>query len=287
VVVDGRVMREAYALAERLASSMTRAERGHCIVWVRDACFGVMELGAESGTYAIVGRHTHADVSLAMDPTVALRHLVLRSIDAGDGQAALRIVDLQTELGFALEDGVPRRSAIVRGPVAIQVGEYVVVGLPNGELPPALPPAVLEELSSPYRAPGRRALGSSHVGLVPGVSDLGKMCLCIDGDARYSFSIERGGRRETVVASEIELQRGILVGRSPKAPAGLLALMDERISRMHVLLVRERSETFLVDLCSMNGTWMGRARVRRVRLADGLQVRIGDGHLVLTWQGRT
>lgn len=286
-VADGVSLQHAYALAERVTAHAQPTVRGHRIVWVRGGCYGVRELSAHDAAYAIVGRHTHADVVLELDPTIALRHLVLRSIETG-GQLALRILDLQTSTGFALADGEPRRSAVVRGPVAFQVGDYTLVALPTDPAPRALPPAFLEAMSSPYRAPSPRPLGTSHIGIVPGISDLGKLCMYVEGDARSAFSLERaGGARETVLVSELEQQRGIVVGRSPKAHEHLLALMDANVSRMHMLLVREHAETFAIDLCSMNGTWIGRERVRRVRLSPGMQLRLGDsGQLAFTWHGR-
>lgn len=275
----------AYELALGLAANAPSNVVGHRLFWVHGASFGATDLPAADGIYKIVGRHTHADVSIEGDPRIGLRHLVLRSVRTAEGENVLRVLDLHTALGFAMADGVVRRSIVARGPVALAVGDYALVALPSGELPKALPSPFFEEMSGPYRSPGRRPFGTSHIGILPGISELGDFSAM--SGKMHAFSLERPWRgRETVLVSDAELERGVVVGRSPKAHPQILQLMDNNVSRMHILLVRDGTETYAIDLCSMNGTWVGFQRIRRIRLAQGMMVRFGDcGQVSLQWHG--
>jgi len=168
-------LRQAYVVARDLArmhAESLRGRPGHRLVWVRGASFASTTLVAAEEAYAIVGRHTMCGVALADDPFVALRHLLVRSIGLPSGGVAVRVLDLQTSLGFALPDGTRHTSIFAEGPVAIAIGEYALVALPNetkdDELPRELPapqietpPHVRDELEavaqamSPYRQNAR------------------------------------------------------------------------------------------------------------------------------------
>ena len=68
--------------------------------------------GSEASHTLVVGRHARADISLASDPSVALRHLVVRVRLDSDRRPILRVIDLHTEYGF-LVDGVGSCSAAI------------------------------------------------------------------------------------------------------------------------------------------------------------------------------
>jgi hypothetical protein len=282
---DGTALRDAYARAIRRAASLPCSVTGHRLFWVRGDREGAAVLRATDGAYKIVGRHTHADVVLHEDSRVALRHLVLRSMVTAEGELALRVLDLHTALGFSVDDGIARRSIVARGPLVFAVGTYTIVALPTDDVPVALPPPFFEEVNSPYRSPGRRPFGASHIGILPGIAELGDLKNA--GGAMHAFSLERWDRgKETVLVSEAELEQGVAVGRSPRAHRQLLQLMDESVSRMHLLLVREQGTTYAIDLCSMNGTWCGSERVRRVPLGPGAVLRFGNHcKVTLRWLG--
>ncbi len=66
-----------------------------------------------------------------------------------------------------------------------------------------------------------------------------------------------------------DLDHGVLIGRSDKCvDAGLRSILAESVSRVHVLLIREKGACHLYDCGSMNGTFANGQRVRCLPLDD-------------------
>lgn len=63
-------------------------------------------------------------------------------------------------------------------------------------------------------------------------------------------------------------------------PASDIFLNDVTVSRRHAKLVRERDEIFLVDVGSLNGTYVNNARADRVTLNSGDELQIGKFKLI-------
>ena len=306
-------LRQAYVFARGIAKmqpSSADTRPGHRLVWMRGTAFASRSLVAADDAYAIVGRHTQSDVVLADDPFVALRHLLVRSIVLPSGGLALRILDLQTHLGFVLPDGSRHTSIFAEGPVALALGEYALVALPTeangdplpGELPPPemhTPPHVREQLAalanamSPYRANARPATNRvSRITLMPRPvmvgeplpSSLGRLVSA----GGYSLTLQREGRSATVGLSEEDLSRGAIVGRSEKCCSEMLRrITDVNTSRAHVLVLRDGPLVHAYDLASTQGTYQQGMPARRVVLADAgtmLTLGRGDGAVRLWWQ---
>jgi serine/threonine protein kinase len=65
-----------------------------------------------------------------------------------------------------------------------------------------------------------------------------------------------------------------LVGRSREACR--IVLDDTEISRVHVKIVREDGEAYAFDMGSHNGTFVGGQPTRAVKLAEGMEIRVGN-----------
>jgi pSer/pThr/pTyr-binding forkhead associated (FHA) protein len=75
----------------------------------------------------------------------------------------------------------------------------------------------------------------------------------------------------------VRLRAGVnRIGRSITAD---IELEDITVSRRHALIVREGSETLLLDDGSRNGTWLNGARVSRAVLHDGDTIVLGTAEL--------
>lgn len=305
-------LRAAYVFARDIAKMQpapaASASAGHRLVWVRAGTFGSVSLAASEHAYAIVGRHTQCDLVLPDDPFVALRHLLVRSIVLPSGGVALRILDLQTQLGFFLPDGSRHTSIFAEGPVAVGLGEYALVALPMetrseelpGELPmPEMhsPAAVREQLDalakamSPYRQ-NARPNRLSRITLMPRPVMVGEplppsLGRLATGGA-YALTLERDGRSASIGLSEDDLARGAIVGRSEKCCSELLRrITDESTSRAHVLMLRDGPLVHAYDLASTHGTYLHGAPARRAVLSDlGTMLSLGNGpgSVRLWWQ---
>jgi hypothetical protein len=264
-------LRASYAIAERAASAATDTFDGHRLYWVNGANVSYAALPASSDAHLVVGRHTNCDVVLPLDPSIALRHLVVRSMRMPDGDLALRVLDLHTQIGFKLENGESRHSIVARGPIALHLGRYSFIAIPSAApTPRELPEVVVEQMAGPYRSPGMRDRRSS-IGILPRITDVfDREVRAMGANDTDVFSIENKTRSETIAVSDQALELGVVVGRSAKAGAQISALMDAGVSRLHLLLLREMGQTYALDLRSVNGTydWVGQ-RIRRVCLSEG------------------
>ncbi len=261
-----------------------------------------IDLPASPDAYMILGRHTHCDVVLDVDPTIALRHLLVRAIVQPDGTVGVRILDLQTTLAFHVDDGGPCRSIFAIGPIAVRLGPYAIVALPLDKvgLPPALPKPTLSRATSmqlavqggPYRAAAAKGTGafrSSHITILPSAPSLEDLPLANARAGYGRVTLDGTGRMASIEVPEAELDAGILLGRALKCKdEGLRSMLDLSISRAHLLLLREDGRTCAFDLSSTRGTYAYGARVRRVLLPDtGATLSLADPHgLRLHWHRR-
>ena len=305
-------LRQAYGFARGIARIQPQrgAQRpGHRLVWVRGTAFACSSLNSSEDAFAVVGRHTQCGVVLPDDPFVALRHVLVRSITLPAGGVALRMIDLQTGIGFVLPDGSRHTSIFAEGPVAVALGEYALVALPTeskgdelpGELPAPvvdMPPAVRDELQvlaaamSPYRVNARPVNRTSRITLMscpvmvgePLPPSLGRLA----NGGRYGLTLVRGGRSATVMVTEEDLVRGVVIGRSEKCHTEMLRrITDVGTSRVHILVMREGPVVYAYDLASTQGTYSNGMPVRRVVLHDsGSSITLGHGQngVCMLWQ---
>jgi hypothetical protein len=305
-------LRQAYGFARgiaRIQPSNGVHAAGHRLVWVRRTAFACTTLVAADDAFAVVGRHTQCGVVLPDDPFVALRHVLVRSVALPAGGVAVRMLDLHTGLGFVLPDGSRHTSIFAEGPIAVAIGEYALVALPTeskgdelpGEMPAPvvdMPSAVRDQLEklavamSPYRVNARPANRTSRITLMPSPVMVGEALPPSLGrlanGGRYALTLVRGPRSATVMVTDEDLARGVVIGRSEKCHAEMLRrITSENTSRVHVLVLREGPFVHAYDLASTQGTYVGNMPVRRVVLVDAattMTLGRGDNAVQLVFQ---
>src|SRR5262249_36180375 len=107
-------MAQAFAAARVRMSAVPAAVDGYRFFWVRDGAVGWRDLPA-GGPYAILGSHSNCDAVVA-EGGIASRHVLAVTVDLSDGPA-LRLLDLQTDVPFFLQDGSQARSIVGGGSV--------------------------------------------------------------------------------------------------------------------------------------------------------------------------
>jgi len=305
--VDLGEMRRVYGRLVELATREAprpELDAGYRIVWGRGEERGWLDLAAHSSSFAVIGRHSRADLVLPRDEQVSLRHLLATAYllpreSGGRPDVALRLLDLRTTLSFLLDDGSARRSIVATGPVCLRLASYVLAAFPvhDGNLEiagdaqidsMAVPcSAVRDELMPPSKT--SRPWRTSEIAVMAQPSEISQIVArSTDDPRRARVTIEREGRGTTVAISEAELARGVLIGRAEKClDQGLRSLLTGRVSRVHLLLLAEGEQVTAYDLCTMNGTRREGERVRSTLLDDGgTRLLLGsrrDG-VILRWQ---
>jgi len=282
---------EAYTLA--VAADRIRepqAEVGYRLYWMGDSVMGSIDVVAQPSGYVVVGRHDSCDVVIdAEERVLSLRHVLVRAASLDDGFPVISVLDLQTSAGFELSDGSKQRSVAATGPVVFRIGAYSFVALPStGRHPDALPVPFVERGDlAPHRiapkpissvepaAPERRGPPPSRITVLPYsvvMSERRSVVPVLSHEPHvptgegYEVILETPLRRVGVVFSKADLDHGVLIGRADKCvDEGLRSILGGTISRVHVLLIREKGACHLYDVASLVGTY---ARGRRVRCLE-------------------
>lgn len=309
---------EAYAMA--IAADRLRerqVEVGYRLYWMSDTVLGSHDVHARPSGYAVIGRHGSCDVVIDDERVVSLRHVLVRAASLDDGFPVLSVLDLQTTAGFELSDGSRQRSVAATGPVVFRIGTHSLVALPSsGRYSEELPVPVVErgELA-PHRvaavpiprAPAGRApvqeseAPRSRITLLPHSVDLSQRRSAVPvwsseprtptGEGYEVILESRTPAGVTLEAgvrlSKADLEHGVLIGRADKCvDEGLRAILGDTISRVHVLLIREKGACHLYDVASLVGTYASGERVRCVALDDaGSTVQLAShGGVRLHWR---
>jgi hypothetical protein len=288
----------AYALARRRMDAVPAPVTGYRLFWVHGERVGWTDLAA-SGGYAVIGAHEECDLVLAEDSALELRQLVAATIELSDG-TALRLLDLHTQAPFHLLDGIPRRSVVVSGPVLLRLGRYVVGAVPTGADGNALgsadevPTPIVTEVAAvpasmtPPGEPKTKGRLVSRVSALPpsrSILDIegGKGTGGESESAQISLASENGS--VSVGLTPGQLDAGVLIGRAPNCHGGgLRRLLDNSISRVHLLLLRHHDVVEAFDLCSTQGTYHEGRRARRIKLQGRSRLQLAAKHPVsLVW----
>lgn len=251
---------------------------------------------------AVVGRHDHCDLVVpARHADISLRHLVVLARARHVDEVSLRVIDLHTENGFSDPDGRPLRSIEAEGPVFLRLGSLTLAALVTGESAPIADDAsdafeciptvvfVRERTTHPgariRRRSGRDALtGCTRVlqrlpplalGQLPALSDdqVGTLWL----ENRNGFSCR------PLRATDVE--RGVLIGRYERCDVTAGAIVDNRLSRVHLLVVRDQGELFALDTCSSNGTRIKNRSISLVHFDPAHALVLADV-VKVSWQRR-
>jgi hypothetical protein len=249
----------------------------------------------------VLGRHSHCDVLLDF-PWVPLRYLMAFAHQRQE-TPVLRVLDLNTRLGFLTEEGQRREAIVTDGSVFVSTRSlgfwfYAKKDLTRDSAQDAwtqLGPVDIEEpggdpwaaqsLSSVrpvsatlHRMEGGTGASSTRITALhpPLVLEQGALEIPWgtlklrygDDKAKWGVSAER-------------LQRGILVGRYERC--GLeLAEQFQAVSRVHLLLLLVDGDVWALDTASTFGIWREQHRVLAERLEDGASVRL-DEEVFVDW----
>jgi hypothetical protein len=258
----------AYAVA--VAADRVREEPnvGYRLYWMAEGRFGSFDVPLDPTAFIVVGRHAMCDVVLDGDPTIALRHLLVRASRLDDGCPRLSVVDLHTNIGFEVNGARQERSMALTGPVAFRVGAYALVALPAGEAhPPELPKPEQSRAMIPH--PYRDAPISS-ITLLPRAIQLSETNA--SRGPGWTLTLQGARGSASLRLSPLDLELGVLVGRAPKCADALRSVMHDGISRVHLLL----RKGVAYDLASTQGTYTFHRRIRSVPLDDeGVDLRLG------------
>lgn len=285
---------EAYTLA--VAADRVRepqAEVGYRLYWMGDSVMGSMDVVAQPSGYVVVGRHGSCDVVIDADERViSLRHVLVRAASLDDGFPVISVLDLQTSAGFELSDGSKQRSVAATGPVVFRIGAYSFVALPStGRYPDELPvPFVERGELAPHRiapkailnvvaaAPEAHGPPPSRITVLPYSVVMSERRSVVPVQSHephvptgegYEVMLETPQRRVGVVFSKADLDHGVLIGRADKCvDEGLRSILGGTISRVHILLIREKGACHLYDVASLVGTYARGRRVRCLELCD-------------------
>lgn len=255
--------RDAFLLAHpRLAVLCRSAPAPGFVLVVVDRhtqVVGAHALGV--GDALVLGRHDQAGLVLPA-AAISLRHLAAL-VRSGDGVTELRLWDLRTGVPFLTEDGEPAGGVLADGPLYISLDEYALWFLPAGFPLPGDPERAWQSL------PAREFLERAPVRPVPSLRPHPRVLAAeptsvtrftaplLLGEGREpelgwgELRISAKGRKERRVVSAERLEQGLLLGRYERC--GLVIETSDRISRVHLALLRIGLEVWAVDLASTNG----------------------------------
>lgn len=239
--------------------------------------------------HVVVGRHAACDVVLDEDPTLSLRHLLVTTAEL-DGESILRVLDLNARAPFFLDDDRPRRSIVTRDAMALRLGRYLLGALPIGtggaveDTQDTIPEMEIDDAArlptklptTPYRRAISRVMSLpalSHVGDTPSFPIYAGAAAILNQPAhrrpRLKITATRGDLGASAFLDTVQLEQGVLIGRSTRChDAGLRDVLHFGISRVHLLLLSHGGRDDVIDLCSTQGTFAGKSRVRRLTLGS-------------------
>jgi hypothetical protein len=296
----GEVFERIFPEVTRLHTGFTRDGLLAVAAWNGDAVADYLHvpLGREP-EFVVVGRHDRCDLSLHHDPTMSLRHAVI-SACAVSGEMRLRFLDLHSGLGFHTEDGRRCEALTADGAMFVRMGGYHLFLLPTGSLAPLpwgstaeetwkmIPDRIYRDLRVAPRHPEVAALRPSPTrpqSIITKIIDPPGMLRPLrpsPGErgarvARIELSSQTG--RERFSLHEADLERGLLVGRYERCQLGA---HDDKMSRVHLLIIRDGTDIWAIDTASTNGTKVLGEPVRRACLREGTTLELGK-HITLRW----
>ncbi len=225
----------------------------------------------------VFGRHRRCDLRLRGDPTVALRHLLVRL--ARDGSLVLD--DLASGQGFDVGEVGRCHAASSRGMVCARVGSYALFFLPvEVSLRAHSPREAWERLTATGQ--GERASLVRR----PSPQFLGERTRAPEGGAvgdevvgNVIVSRDQIGSVYPVTAAELE--QGLIFGRYRRCDVRVAQRQSwSAVSRVHAMLCRWEGKLWAFDLASTNGIKVEGRRVRCAPLGAPTRIDLGDGHRI-------
>jgi hypothetical protein len=261
-------------------------------------------LGRESADRTlIIGRHGRAPMRLANDPSIALRHLLVRLTGT---TPLIRILDLHTGQGFRAEGAGACQAVASDGCLFVQLGIYALMFFPLAgssarwsDDPDAVwkaisPRSIVDKrnvnlVSSVIGPPTARndvaRCPGSQVTVLPGLSGIERQ---ITGEPLPAgtvgvLTLEQDNVAAFYPMTQAQLERGVLLGRYSRCSvATQLLRRDDTVSRVHLLLLKENDRVLAIDTASSNGTSVDGVPISAVELPEQATIELGTGNL-LRW----
>ena len=263
-----------------------------------------IEARLDSTTSCVLGRHSSCELYVGgAAPELSLRHAVLAVRAMSFQSLRARIFDLRTQFGFADENGRDLRGVTIDGTSFFRFGDLIVLALVTGEDPSsfssaqdaydALPPRVfVDALQAAPTDPRFRVLSPRGFGAHEGECTSVRSQLAVlppDAELLGPDEVPEGrlylttssGRRFVREVGPAALSRGLLFGRYERCDIGR-AGGEQELSRVHLLIVKDRGELIAIDTASSNGSFTGGRQIRQVRMQCGMELDLG-GSLSVKW----
>jgi hypothetical protein len=306
----GRIRSTCLAFAEPGVSVFAFAlDRG---TWMGSMCLAARPGEIRAG---VVGRHTGADLLLEGDARLALRQLLyviepMPLSDALRGEVRFRVMDLETACPPTDEEGRSVASLTAEGPVFVRVRDVALLALVTGDATDwpenaedawaCLPERVFveERLAAgslpgplPIREPasgGERLGRTTVVRILQGPTHVGS--LGSDETPCGRVRLESHGARRALAVGRETLRRGILVGRYERCHTQRgMPIADERVSRVHLMIVEIAGKVCAIDLGSSNGSFALDAvsgcavALRAAPMVDGQRIGLAGVATTVAW----
>jgi hypothetical protein len=290
--VSPEVFAEAFAKGfDRLTALLAAGDPGFVVMGyspgMEHAAVRQIKLGRDSAIEpVVVGRHECADLMLASDEALSLRHsLVLLRVDA-EGRPLTRVLDLRSGTGMADAVGRLHYSIAADGPVCLSLAGSALFVIPSGSKPPlgAGPRAAFDAIAWPSPVPwipersveqrlselSREPGSSSVVSVVIGGTGAGKPVIRRRGGRRAGrLKLDFGGQSYEHQVDTYALRAGVLVGRYDRCDLSPITVeMPDVVSRVHLLLISIEERTHIFDTGSTNGLTYEGFSVRGMALPD-------------------
>jgi hypothetical protein len=276
---------------DRIAAHLASGEPGFVVVGyspeMERSAVRQIKLGPDSAIEpVVVGRHECADLVLASNESLSLRHaLVLLRADA-DGRPVTRVLDLRSGVGIADADGRHHYSIAADGPVCVSLAGSALMVIPSGTEPPlgAGPEAAFDAINWPEPVPwipehsverrlaelSRKPGSSSVVSVVVGGTGAGKPVIRRRGGKRAGrLKLEFHGQSYEHHVDTYALRAGVLIGRYDRCDLSPITVeMPDVVSRVHALLISMEERVHIFDTGSTNGLTYEGFPVRGMALPD-------------------
>jgi hypothetical protein len=282
--------------------------------WLATMCLAARPGEVRAG---VVGRHSGADLFLDGDAGLALRHLLVAIeptslADALRGEVRFRVMDLETGAAPIDEQGRRVASLTAEGPVFLRCQDFALLALVTGDPTDwperaedawdCLPERVFveERLASgsrPRRLPHAPPVGSvpltggrrtTLVRVFDGPSHV--RAVATDEPPCGMLRVESRGTCRAIGVGRETLRRGLLVGRYERCHTqDGSPIQDERVSRVHLMIVELGGLPCAIDLGSSNGSWALDAvagppvPLRAAPLAAGERIGLAGASTTVTW----
>jgi len=236
---------------------------------------GSMWLSASEGLRAgSIGRHGCTDLHLPQDQGMSLRQCLMLVRKVNDCVRSY-VVDLDSAAGLETEDYEAARAVEASGHFFLRVPGCLLACFPTGC---ALPWE--RNAEAPFATLRPRIVELTDVGadrrsgsltIEPGPVDGARQPLCLPGERPAGvLTIRCGPKTERISVGASALDCGITLGRDGRC-AGWKTLQEDRVSRVHALLLSRDDVLYVADAGSTNGTWEGEREIRCAEVRSGIE----------------